>query len=175
MPEQENIDPKTVSYTARPGEVAKTRTEKQILKDCKVMRFPVFTSSDGKLCAAVELNAGQKPVIVNQYDTQGRIEWTMFAGDRGMMGSQQFDNLYYFDEQGRLVIFEQQYTDSNNYTKLFKSWEYTYIEGRPDSEFTVTYTAINGKKTTRTYDERVYEAQSRFDVQGHGAVSDGHS
>jgi hypothetical protein len=152
MVEQGIFDPSTVRYVAMPGEIAKTRSLDEIKKACDIKGFTLGFSEPGDCLAALT-----EPSIVTVWDEKGRVVRNRFLGDRGMVGARQFDNLYYFDDEGRLVILEQQVMDQTGYVRLYKADEYTYLEGRPDKEYTLTHTDTFGKKSILSYERRMYE------------------
>lgn len=153
------LDPKTISYTAHAGEVAVVRPREQLLAAGKTRGLSFTEQEGGVISAPVEIDGRGQPSIIDFWDAQGRICKTEFVGSRGKAGAEKFKNLYEFDEKGRLVAFRQVVKEKRQEEKPYRSDEYRYIEGRPDTEYTLVHTNTEGKVETKTFEERQRERE----------------
>lgn len=153
----EPLDPSTISFTAKEGEVATVRPREQILAAGKT-RGLVFTEQEGGVISApVEFDGRGRPSIIDFWDAKGRICKKEFVGNRGVDGSERFTNLYEFDDKGRLVAFRQMIKEKRKKERLFRGDEYQYVEGKPDEQYTLVYTSAKGKVETKTFEDRQIE------------------
>ena len=163
---QLSINPEHVFYAPSPGEKALNRPLEDIVK---VFEFAgvEFSQVRDDLMAVSEKKgkytpSTTEPSVKTYYDAQGRVVKTEFVGDRGAIGTNGITNLYEFDQQGRLVTFNQMVSPKGGKKpKLFRGSTYEYIAGRPDNQYTEHLTDTEGKKKTITFENRQEKNKSK--------------
>ena len=103
-----------------------------------------------------------EPLVIDHWDTQGRIIRVDFKGDRGNLGTKGVSNRYEFDDQGRIIRTYQEVYLMSGETIVDVDYRYEYIAGRPDEEYT-TRKKTRGTPhfTELTYEERMHNAKVR--------------
>lgn len=90
------------------------------------------------------------PHNITQFDTQGRIVKETFL-------EKNIPNIvviYSYDDNGRLSQLDQLHATSDKPPELSRKTVYTYIQGAPDNQYTVT-TTFAGKTDVQTYAQRM--------------------
>jgi len=153
------LNSETITYKPLAGEVALVRPKDLLLKAGKEINLSFTEHQGGVISAPVNLDDQGNPGTIVFWDKLGRI---CKEKSYSVVGGGTFTNLYEFDIKGRLIVYKQMIKGKGKTEKLYRMEEYQYVEGRPDNQYTATYTEQKGN--VQTWDWKKRKQDLRTDV-----------